>query len=358
MTLGVGRFGGGGGGPRRGSAGLGGGSRGPGGRSRGFGGGSGSGSDGGFRGFGGGSGGFRGQPGGFGGFSGGLQFHVTPWVKRLLAANAAVFLVTLVAGAPMIDLFAFSPARILTRPWGMLTYMFIHAGLFHLLMNLLVIFFFGPPLESKWGSELFVKFYLMCGLGGVLLSFFFSEASIVGASAACYGLMLAFAMTWPNAPIHIWGIVPVKAKWVVGFLAALSFASAVGAAGGSGRGDNIAHLAHLGGVVAGFLLMKSGWMSAGAPTSAGGWARKPERRADLRPRWLSFGRRSEPGPSAPPRVVEALERRRAEKRAAKEQAELDAVDAVLDKISAQGIHSLTDAERELLDRMSKRAQTN
>lgn len=342
MTQGVGRFGGGGGGPRRagtGSGGFRGGSSGLGGGSRGL-------------------GGFRGQSGGFGGFSGGFQFHVTPWVKRLLAANAAVFLVTVVAGAPMIDLFAFSPARILTRPWGMLTYMFIHAGLFHLLMNLLVIFFFGPPLESKWGSELFVKFYLMCGLGGVLLSFFFSEASIVGASAACYGLMLAFAMTWPNAPIHIWGIVPVKAKWVVGFLAALSFASAVGAAGGGGRGDNIAHLAHLGGVVAGFLLMKSGWMTGGAAASAGGWARKPERRADLRPRWLSFGRRSEPEPSAAPQVVEALERRRAEKRAAKEQADLDAVDAVLDKISAQGIHSLTDAERELLDRMSKRAQTN
>ena len=302
-------------------------------------------------GFGKGSGGFGKGPGGLGGgsagFGGGLQFHVTPWVKRLLAANAAVFLVTVVARDAMIDLFAFSPGRLGDRPWGALTYMFVHAGLFHLLMNLLVVFFFGPPLESKWGSELFLKFYLLCGLGGVLLSFAFSDASIVGASAACYGLMLAFAMTWPNAPIHIWGIVPVKAKWVVGFLAALSFASAVGAAGGGGRGDNIAHLAHLGGVVAGFLLMKSGWMSAAGRTPTRRQARKPGRKVE-RKRVLSPA----------PRVAEVVERRRAEKRAAKERTDLDAMDAVLDKISARGIQSLTDGERELLDRMSRRSQSN
>ena len=301
-----------------------------------------------------------GLPGGLGGF------QVTPWVKRLLMANAAVFLVVLAVGVgPMAELFGFSPGRILTRPWGMLTYMFVHAGLFHLLMNLLVVFFFGPPLESRWGSELFVKYYLMCGLGGVLLSFAFSDATIVGASAACYGLMLAFAMAWPNAPIHIWGIIPVKAKWLVGFLAAMSLASAVGSAG-RGGGDNIAHLAHLGGVVAGFLLLKSGWMDARGWTDArgsadarsrpptGNWtpirrqARKTRRTADPR-------QQRSPASS---RVAEAVERRRAEKRAARERVDLDAVDAVLDKISAHGIDSLTAAERALLDRMSKRTQAN
>ncbi len=300
-------------------------------------------------------------PGSPGGLPGGLGgFHVTPWVKRLLMANAAVFLVVLAVGVgPMAELFGFSPGRILTRPWGMLTYMFVHAGLFHLLMNLLVFFFFGPPLESRWGSELFVKYYLMCGLGGVLLSFAFSDATIVGASAACYGLMLAFAMAWPNAPIHIWGIIPVKAKWLVGFLAAMSLASAVGSAG-RGGGDNIAHLAHLGGVVAGFLLLKSGWMDTGGRTPIGSqtptssWtpirrqARKTRRTADPR-------QQRSPASS---RVAEAVERRRAEKRAARERVDLDAVDAVLDKISAHGIDSLTAAERALLDRMSKRTQAN
>lgn len=270
---------------------------------------------------------------------GGFQFSVTPWVKRLLAANAAVLLISMAIGPGLVvDLFAFQPGRFLVRPWGMATYMFVHGGLWHLLMNLLVIFFFGPPLESKWGSSIFIRFYLVCGLGGVLLSFLFVDAVIVGASAACYGLMLAFAMTWPNAPIHIWGIVPIKAKWLVGFLAALSFVSAVGP-----TRDGVAHLAHLGGVVTGFLFMKSGWLETGGGAQAGRRGAPGKRR---------------PRRAAPPRVAEALERRRAEKRAAEERARLDAVDAVLDKISAHGVESLTAKERDLLDQVSRRTRTN
>ncbi|MYI06011.1 MAG: rhomboid family intramembrane serine protease [Gemmatimonadetes bacterium] len=100
------------------------------------------------------------------------RLNVTPWVKRLLIANAVVYLITRAVGQdPVFDLFAFSPDRIWTRPWGILTYMFLHAGFWHLLMNMLFIFFFGPPLESRWGSAVFIKFYLICGLGGVLLCF-------------------------------------------------------------------------------------------------------------------------------------------------------------------------------------------
>lgn len=274
------------------------------------------------------------------GAPGGFQFSVTPWVKRLLAVNAAVFLISMAVGPDLVvDLFAFYPGRFLVRPWGMATYMFVHVGLWHLLMNLLVIFFFGPPLESRWGSSIFVRFYLVCGLGGVLLSFLFVDAPIAGASAACYGLMLAFAMTWPNAPIHIWGVVPVKAKWLVGFLAALSFASAVGP-----TRDGVAHLAHLGGVVTAFLFMRSGWLETGGVAQAGRRGGTPAKRKPVR--------------TAPPRVAEALERRRAEKRAAEERAQLDAVDAVLDKISAHGVESLTAEERDLLDQASRRTRTN
>jgi len=270
------------------------------------------------------------RAGGFGAVPGGMHFLVTPWVKRLLVANAVVFVVSLVAGRGVVaDLLGFSPGNLLYRPWGMLTYMFVHWNLWHLLMNLLVVFFFGPPLESRWGSELFVKFYFVCGLGGVLLSFAFTAARIVGASAACYGLMLAFAMTWPNAPIHIFGIVPVKAKWVVGFLAVLSLGSAVGP---DRPGDNLAHMAHLGGLVAGFLFLKSGWM-------------EPRGRESKHSRTTS-------------RFGEALERRRTDRRAARERDELDAVDAVLDKISAHGIQSLTEAERDILDRMSRKTKAN
>ncbi len=348
-------------------------------------------------------------------------FRATPWVKRLLLANAVVFLVTVAVGLQdMADWFAFSPGRLFERPWGMLTYMFVHAGLWHLLMNLLVLFFFGPPLESRWGSDFFLKFYLICGLGGVLMSFFFADVPIVGASAACYGVMLAFAMTWPNAPIHIWGVVPVRAKWVVGFLAALSLVSALGPSR-----DGVAHLAHLGGVVTGFLLMKSGWApvlwgdlgtagrTAGraAGRTAGGpdgwrvmsarlaafWEGMKRRGADLRrdaEQGSSPGARSDrdatvgsrpasatrtrpaPGtrtrPASPTRTPPASPTRPRKVRAipmppvreprrrdlAEERAELDALDAVLDKISESGMGSLTKAERALLDRVSRRERTN
>ena len=320
-------------------------------------------------------------PTAFGGVPGGMR--VTPWVKRLLIANAVVFLVTVVVGyGTMADLFAFSPGRLLTRPWGMLTYMFVHAGLWHLLMNLLFIFFFGPPLESRWGSDLFIKFYLICGLGGVLLSFAFSGASIVGASAACYGILLAFAMIWPNATVYIWGLVPVKVKWLVIFMVALSFASAIGPAR-----DGVAHLAHLGGAIAGFLLLQSGLMPGsgrsgavpadwgpGARTAGSGRTRRRSsgRAARSRPgqrRGFRIGdlwRRKE-GPRASgrtkprsesPRVIEVFERHSAEKRSARERAELDRVDAVLDKISTEGIDSLTPEERDLLDRVSRQTRAN
>ncbi len=308
-------------------------------------------------------------------------FSATPWVKRLLIANAAVFLISVAVGFEAVaDLFAFSPGRLLSRPWGMLTYMFVHQGLWHLLINLLFIFFFGPPLESRWGSDLFIKFYLVCGLGGVLLSFAFSGASIVGASAACYGIMLSFAVIWPNAPVYIWGLVPVRVKWLVIFLVSLSFVSAVG----PGR-DGVAHLAHLGGAIAGFLLVKSGWLPGSGRSAAGGrdWGpgvrgrqdRARARRPVVRRGWRglrsrSFGRFGRgdlksrrsvsrgTGGRGPARVIEVSERRRAATQASGEHAELDRVDAVLDKISARGIGSLTDEERDLLDKVSRQTRAN
>ena len=158
---------------------------------------------------------------------------LTPWVKRLLIANGAIFLLMWVSGSAgfFVEWFAFRPSRILTRPWGALTYMFLHAGFWHVFINMLMLFFFGMPLERRWGSREFIKYYLLCGLGGVALSFVFQSSSIIGASAAVYGLMAAFAMTWPDAPIYIWGIFPVKAKWLAAFLFVVSTLSAFGGGG-------------------------------------------------------------------------------------------------------------------------------
>jgi membrane associated rhomboid family serine protease len=266
-------------------------------------------------------------------------FTLTPWVKRLLIANVVVFLITMVNQDFFFQWFAFAPSRVLTQPWGAFTYMFLHGDLMHLLVNMLVLFFFGPPLEARWGSSAFIKFYFVCGLGGVALSFVFaSSAWIVGASAAIYGLMLAFAMNWPEAPIYIWGIFPVKAKWLVGALFAVSLMSAFG-----GGGGNIAHFAHLGGIITGFLYLKSDWRPGEVRRGRRTGIRV--RRMAIVPRENSKEEAGHESPSAGERTT-------------KEESILDEVDRILDKISAEGMTSLTHEERRTLDHVSRRHRSN
>ena len=260
-------------------------------------------------------------------------YHLTPWVKRLLIANGAVFLATL-AMPWLIDYLAFQPAGVLFRPWTILTYMFVHGGFWHIFFNMLALFFFGPPIEDRWGSREFIKYYLICGLGGAAASFIFAfNSSVVGASAAIYGVMLAFAMLWPDVPIYIWGIFPVKAKWLVIFLAALSVLSAFG-----GSSDGVAHFAHLGGFAAGFLYIKLD-KATGTPLQ------KLKKLAARRRFKVVPG--GPVAPSEPPKP-----KRRGDDRV------LDEVDRVLDKISTQGMASLTPEERSLLDEVSRRYRQN
>lgn len=269
----------------------------------------------------------------------GAGFSLTPMVKRLLIANVIVFAVTLLVGREFIfEWFAFQPTRIVLRPWGPITYMFLHADLMHLAVNMLVLFFFGPPLETGWGEREFLKFYVICGLGGVALSYLFLPAWVVGASAAVYGVMLAFAMNWPNVPIYVWGIFPVQAKYLVGFLFVVSVLSAV-----QGSSDGVAHFAHLGGLAAAFIYLKADW----------------------RPRQQLERLRRAAGPSRRLAIVphdddeDETSPTKRSPRPTKEDVRLyDQVDAVLDKISAEGMSSLTSEERALLDEVSKRHRTN
>ena len=272
----------------------------------------------------------------------GFGSMLTPMVKRLLIANVAAFALTLLIGlGNAIDWFAFQPTRIFFRPWGVVTYMFVHGGFWHLALNMLVLFFFGPPLEGRWGSREFLKFYMICGLGGVALSYLFLPASVVGASAAVYGVMLAFAMNWPDAPIYVWGIFPVKAKWLVGFLFVVSLVSALSDPGGGGGG--VAHFAHLGGLAAGFAYLKSDWRPGRRKPVSVAKRATPRRRLAIVPR----EERAE-------RAAAKAEVRRADD----ERVLLDRVDAVLDKISAEGMSSLSTEELRLLDEVSKRSRSN
>ena len=272
----------------------------------------------------------------------GFANALTPVVKRLLIANVVVFVATLAIGVDFVfEWFSFQPGHFLSRPWGMFTYMFVHGGFMHVLLNMLVLFFFGPPLEARWGGREFTKFYFLCGMGGVALGFLSvfgaADAQVVGASAAVYGLMLAFAMNWPDAPIYIWGIFPVKAKWLVAFLFVVSLFSTL-----SAPGSPVAHFAHLGGLVVGFIYLKLDWRPS---------ERLDRLRKATRVRRLAIVPRDEEEERARPSLdtpwAQADERRL-----------LDAVDQVLDKISAQGMSSLTPEERRLLDEVSRRHRTH
>lgn len=260
------------------------------------------------------------------------SYHLTPWVKRLLIINVAVFLLTL--ASPLVGAYlAFQPAGVIFRPWTVFTYMFVHAGIGHLFFNMLALFFFGPPLEEKWGSREFLKFYLICGLGGAALSFLFAfHSSVVGASAAVYGVMLAFAMIWPDMPIYLFAIFPVKAKWLIAIMVAFSLLGMFG-----GGADGVAHFAHIGGFAAAWLYMKID------PKLGGPF--KHLRRMVSRPRLTVVPGGKPPKPPERPR-------RRADERT------YDEIDRVLDKISTHGMASLTPEERKLLDDVSRRYRQN
>jgi len=269
-----------------------------------------------------------------------ISYQLTPWVKKLLIANTVAFLVTMVVGREFIfNWFSFQPSDFFFRPWGAVTYMFLHGDFMHLFGNMLVLFFFGPPLESKWGSDEFIKYYMICGMGGVFLSLFFVSYSIIGASAAVYGVMMAFAMAWPDAPIYFWGIFPIKAKYLVAFFFLITFTSAFGGAAGG-----VAHFAHLGGFLAGFLYLKTDWKAAQQIQKMSRAARS--RRFAIVPR---DDKEEEEAAGGRGRDIEGEQR---------ESTMLDAADKVLDKISAEGMSPLTDDERRLLDEVSKKHRTN
>lgn len=188
------------------------------------------------------------------------MFPMTPWTKRLLIANIAVWLVTSVY-PPALDALAqyplvLYPRRIIAQPWTAytaFTYMFLHApGFSHILFNMLGLFFFGPRLESRLGAKGFLLLYFLSGLGGAAFSFVLARnAPVIGASAAVYGVLLGFAMYWPRERIYIWFVIPVEAWLIAVILVVVSLY-----AGMNPGASRTAHFAHLGGLVVAFVFLR------------------------------------------------------------------------------------------------------
>ena len=242
---------------------------------------------------------------------------MTPVVRLLLALNVGIFL--LQNAVPGITSeFGFIPAQILQRPWTLFTYMFLHGDFRHILYNMIALFFFGPRIEAFIGTNKFVALYLIAGVSGALLSIFFTPyANIIGASGAVFGVEFAFAKFWPREKIFIWGILPIEARWLI--VAAIAFSLF----GGFSGGGNIAHFAHLGGIVGAYGYLK--FVELRAPVKQ--WQKKVK------------------GP--PPSTVPLGDWKRVDLNRVHE-ANRDEVNRILDKISAQGVGSLTSQERTFL----------
>jgi len=273
------------------------------------------------------------------------MFTLTPWVRRLLVANLMVFLLreTVFTDARFMALLQFSPTEALLRPWTFITYMFVHAGLLHLAFNMLALSFFGGAIEHRMGGPAFIGYYLLCGLGGAMLSYAMmlvlkDVRPVVGASGAIYGVLLAFGWTWPNHPVTVFPFPePIPARWLVALLLGLSLLlDWIGLSG------DVAHLAHLGGIAAGFAYLKLQDMRLSKAERH--LRRTPERGVLVQPA-VRAARGSEPVVRKP-RTVPLPDRTQQE------------VDRVLDKISASGMASLTPAERKFLEEQSKRRRTD
>ncbi|MBN2135163.1 MAG: rhomboid family intramembrane serine protease [Acidobacteria bacterium] len=184
--------------------------------------------------------------------------EITPIIKILIIANSIVFGFSYISqGINIFFLKNFSliPNMITTKfqIWRLVTYMFLHADFMHILFNMLFLWWFGSELEKIWGPKLFLKYYFITGiLGGAFhLVQPNSPIPVIGASAAVMGILLAYGLKWPNRTVLLWFVLPVKMKWVVLFSVIIAFIGAVDFSHGSG----IAHLAHLGGMVVGFIYL-------------------------------------------------------------------------------------------------------
>lgn len=278
---------------------------------------------------------------------------ITPGVKLLIIANAAVFVLQTVLGGGMTgrsglltNWLAFVPQNAIfgLEIWRFLTYMFLHGGMMHIGFNMFALWMFGSQIETRWGQRTFMTYYVVCGLGGAVTYGLFNLAGMssfipmIGASGAVYGILLAYGLTFPNSVILIMMIIPMKAKYAVlifGLIALMS--SATGSDGG------VAHLAHLGGMLTGFIFLKLTIPSLSAGAKMGGDLGGAWRR------WQTKRRMKVVPPKDKPANGGGQANGGFHTHGQKSE-----IDTILDKISREGLQSLTDEEQDILRKAGRK----
>ena len=248
----------------------------------------------------------------------------TDAIKILVSVNFGIFLLQTIARTEgmFFPLFGLVPKLVWSEfmLWQPFTYLFFHGSIWHVLINMFVLWMFGSELERLWGKEHFLKFYFVTGVGAGLVTMIIglnSMTPIVGASGAVYGVLLAYGLTYPNRTVYLYGIIPIKSLWFVIGIGVIAFMSSF---------DNvsqISHLTHLSGMLIGYLMLK-----------------RPVRFNDL---WFTIRKRT-------------LEYKikHEEKKVSQHQEIEREIDSILDKINREGFDSLTSEEH---DRLYKGSQS-
>ncbi len=280
-------------------------------------------------------------------------------MKFLLVSTSAVFLLQLflqlgfrVGNVYLYDvffrLFALFPLGQGFLIWQPITYLFLHGGFFHIFFNLLALWFFGVELENVWGTRRFLTYYFLCGVGAavsnlLLTPLFTVPLPTIGASGAIYGVLLAFGMLFPDSPVYVYFLFPIKAKYFVSIFIAIELFYGV-----TGTQNGIAHFAHLGGAFVGFLYLLYYKKSFPAIRTVSDFF--AERGKGAMEKFRSRKR------YADKRVVTDAQFRDVKPQSKTDQTWVsqDKLDEILDKISASGYDSLTDEEKKILFTASKK----
>ena len=308
------------------------------------------------------------RPAGFGGFN-----MLPPVIKQLLLINIGVFLIQMLfesinfGGYPgwyfLNRYFALNPIVGIDQTgqaynfqiWQLITYQFMHGGFSHIFFNMFMLWMFGNEIENIMGSKKFLFFYLLSGIGAGLVQLIVGPvvsnhlAFTIGASGAVYGVMIAFAMFFPDRQIYVYFLFPVRAKYLIAFLVLIEFMSV-------GDMSLVAHLAHVGGIVTGFLFIlldkknnfnidgmfnklkntTSNFKNFNSSNTSGGF-RKPKK--------YGFGTKN---------VQEAEFYDINDEKKKEPEATSSDIDRILDKISASGYQNLTAEEKRILFEASKK----
>lgn len=196
--------------------------------------------------------------------SSGISFYVPgfpPGVKWLLISNTAIFVLAYLftAVAELLGPFALRPSDVVEnfRLWQLATYMFLHGGFGHILWNMLALWMFGADVERDWGTKRFLQFYFFCGVGAgicVVIANYIArtpDTVTIGSSGAIFGVLLVYAMLYPNRTILFAFIIPMQVKWFVLIIGVITFLSAFRTVN-----TGVSEFAHLGGLLFGYIFMK------------------------------------------------------------------------------------------------------